>query len=107
VFLWNGDAHVARSYGKLRTSCSASDGLRLSGYGLVRALAPAFELFYIELKAVVAQMVERVLGKDEVTGSIPVNGSRVLQVYAGATCSGVSPAAAAGFPAFLFQSRQS
>jgi hypothetical protein len=27
--------------------------------------------------AVVAQMVERVLGKDEVTGSIPVNGSRV------------------------------
>jgi hypothetical protein len=27
--------------------------------------------------AVVAQLVERVLGKDEVTGSIPVNGSRV------------------------------
>jgi hypothetical protein len=26
-------------------------------------------------RAVVAQMVERVLGKDEVTGSIPVNGS--------------------------------
>jgi hypothetical protein len=26
--------------------------------------------------AVVAQLVERVLGKDEVTGSIPVNGSR-------------------------------
>ena len=33
-------------------------------------------------------MVERVLGKDEVTGSIPVNGSRFLQV------AGVSPAAA-------------
>ena len=31
--------------------------------------------FYL---AVVAQMVERVLGKDEVTGSIPVNGSRIL-----------------------------
>jgi hypothetical protein len=29
-------------------------------------------------KAVVAQLVERVLGKDEVTGSIPVNGSRIL-----------------------------
>ena len=27
--------------------------------------------------AVVAQLVERVLGKDEVTGSIPVNGSRI------------------------------
>ena len=29
--------------------------------------------------AVVAQLVERVLGKDEVTGSIPVNGSIALQ----------------------------
>ena len=29
-------------------------------------------------RAVVAQLVERVLGKDEVTGSIPVNGSRIL-----------------------------
>ena len=29
-------------------------------------------------KAVVAQMVERVLGKDEVTGSIPVNGSIIF-----------------------------
>ena len=28
-------------------------------------------------KAVVAQLVERVLGKDEVTGSSPVNGSRL------------------------------
>ena len=28
-------------------------------------------------RAVVAQLVERVLGKDEVTGSSPVNGSRV------------------------------
>ena len=32
-------------------------------------------------RAVVAQLVERVLGKDEVTGSIPVNGSRVLQYF--------------------------
>ena len=30
--------------------------------------------------AVVAQLVERVLGKDEVTGSIPVNGSRIFEV---------------------------
>jgi hypothetical protein len=29
-------------------------------------------------QAVVAQLVERVLGKDEVTGSIPVNGSMLL-----------------------------
>ena len=29
--------------------------------------------------AVVAQLVERVLGKDEVTSSILVNGSRVLE----------------------------
>jgi hypothetical protein len=28
-----------------------------------------------KVSAVVAQLVERVLGKDEVTGSIPVNGS--------------------------------
>ena len=32
----------------------------------------------ITSRAVVAQLVERVLGKDEVTGSIPVNGSRIL-----------------------------
>jgi hypothetical protein len=30
-------------------------------------------------QAVVAQLVERVLGKDEVTGSIPVNGSTSIQ----------------------------
>jgi hypothetical protein len=30
--------------------------------------------------AVVAQLVERVLGKDEVTGSSPVNGSSFLAV---------------------------
>ena len=29
--------------------------------------------------AVVAQLVEHVLGKDEVTGSIPVNGSRIFR----------------------------
>jgi putative endonuclease len=32
-------------------------------------------------RAVVAQLVERVLGKDEVTGSIPVNGSSILKHY--------------------------
>ncbi len=32
-------------------------------------------------QAVVAQMVERVLGKDEVTGSIPVNGSILYIPY--------------------------
>jgi hypothetical protein len=31
--------------------------------------------------AVVAQLVERVLGKDEVTGSIPVNGSTFCSEY--------------------------
>ena len=31
----------------------------------------------------VAQLVERVLGKDEVTGSIPVPGSRVELVFHG------------------------
>ena len=30
------------------------------------------------VSAWVAQMVERVLGKDEVTGSIPVPGSRIM-----------------------------
>ena len=39
--------------------------------------SPVHQLFCTLLKkAVVAQLVERVLGKDEVTGSIPVNGSR-------------------------------
>ncbi len=28
-----------------------------------------------QLNAVIAQLVERILGKDKVTGSIPVNGS--------------------------------
>ena len=32
----------------------------------------------------VAQLVERVLGKDEVTGSIPVPGSRVSEFFIGA-----------------------
>ena len=32
------------------------------------------------VRAWVAQLVERVLGKDEVTGSIPVPGSRVLVI---------------------------
>jgi putative endonuclease len=32
-------------------------------------------------RAVVAQLVERVLGKDEVTSSILVNGSRVLKYF--------------------------
>jgi hypothetical protein len=32
--------------------------------------------FYVMFKAVVAQLVEHFLGKEEVTGSIPVNGSR-------------------------------
>ena len=40
---------------------------------VVRACAVVYNLC---LQAVVAQLVERVLGKDEVTGSIPVNGSR-------------------------------
>ncbi len=31
--------------------------------------------YFMEKVAVVAQSVEHVLGKDEVTGSIPVNGS--------------------------------
>ena len=31
-------------------------------------------------KADVAQLVERVLGKDEVIGSIPINGSRFFEV---------------------------
>jgi hypothetical protein len=35
-----------------------------------------FESSPVHQWAVVAQLVERVLGKDEVTGSIPVNGSR-------------------------------
>ena len=33
--------------------------------------------FEIKYKAVVAQLVEHVLGKDEVTGPNPVNGSRL------------------------------
>jgi hypothetical protein len=33
----------------------------------------------VSCRAVVAQLVERVLGKDEVTSSILVNGSRVLR----------------------------
>ena len=33
------------------------------------------------ISAWVAQLVERVLGKDEVTGSIPVSGSRLLQFF--------------------------
>ena len=40
---------------------------------VVRASAVVYNF---DLRAVVAQLVERVLGKDEVTGSIPVNGSR-------------------------------
>ena len=32
--------------------------------------------------ALVAQLAERVLGKDEVTGSIPVEGSRIVRSYA-------------------------
>ena len=36
-------------------------------------------------EAVVAQLVERVLGKDEVTGSTPVNGSRFSRAAAGAS----------------------
>ena len=35
--------------------------------------------FFLERLADVAQLVERVLGKDEVTGSIPVFGSMVLR----------------------------
>jgi hypothetical protein len=31
------------------------------------------------MPAVVAQLVEHFLGKEEVTGSIPVNGSRFLE----------------------------
>jgi hypothetical protein len=31
------------------------------------------------MQAVVAQLVEHFLGKEEVTGSIPVNGSRFLE----------------------------
>jgi hypothetical protein len=36
----------------------------------------------VALRAVVAQLVERVLGKDEVTSSILVNGSRILKYVA-------------------------
>ncbi len=39
-------------------------------------LCPDFQNTQLRKQAVVAQLVERVLGKDEVTGSIPVNGSR-------------------------------
>ena len=43
---------------------------------MIIGIAVGAGLSYTErLQAVVAQMVERVLGKDEVTGSIPVNGS--------------------------------
>ena len=38
----------------------------------------------------VAQLVERVLGKDEVTGSIPVPGSRILRLQRGRTASGTA-----------------
>ena len=34
-----------------------------------------------EKQAHVAQLVERVLGKDEVTGSIPVPGSRICRAF--------------------------
>ena len=36
----------------------------------------------------VAQLVERVLGKDEVTGSIPVPGSRIFRVPRGTRARG-------------------
>jgi hypothetical protein len=36
----------------------------------------------------VAQLVERVLGKDEVTGSIPVPGSRIEVVVEGVSSTG-------------------
>ena len=42
---------------------------------------PSTRISYTVLEAVVAQLVERVLGKDEVTGSILVNGSIVLAAY--------------------------
>ena len=43
---------------------------------MIIGIAVGAGLSYTErLQAVVAQMVERVLGKDEVTGSIPVIGS--------------------------------
>ncbi len=42
-----------------------------------REFEPRFPLhFFLSKGAHVAQMVERILGKDEVTGSIPVVGSR-------------------------------
>ncbi len=37
--------------------------------------APRMSAFAVSGSAWVAQLVERVLGKDEVTGSIPVSGS--------------------------------
>ena len=44
----------------------------------------------------VAQLVERVLGKDEVTGSIPVPGSRVELVFHGRRSNAVLSVAAGG-----------
>src|SRR5712664_3033644 len=38
----------------------------------------------------VAQLVERVLGKDEVTGSIPVPGSRIWRLQRGRAASGTA-----------------
>ena len=43
------------------------------GYAIFSGIG-CFEILYHKL-ALVAQLVERVLGKDEVTGSIPVEGS--------------------------------
>jgi hypothetical protein len=39
----------------------------------------------VQAKADVAQLAERVLGKDEVTGSIPVIGSRLKKQESGAS----------------------
>ncbi len=56
------------------------------GHRFAPAGLPRLGRFY---KAVVAQLVERVLGKDEVTSSILVNGSRDLKywLYVFAQCS--------------------
>ena len=40
----------------------------------------------------VAQLVEHVLGKDEVTGSIPVMGSAAMKPRAGTSTAGSNPA---------------
>ena len=44
------------------------------------------------LIAHVAQLVEHVLGKDEVTGSIPVMGSAAMKPRAGTSTAGSNPA---------------